>query len=298
MRIVMRIVKPALLLPTPGAQSMALGAHIEPYSPPANSLEYAGPHANSLEYADEVQRGSVIDYWRILYRRKGVLLALAAAGALAGFLVTLPQSPVYQAHTSLEIQDLNQEFLNIKLASPVSDSSSISVLTDIQTQIKILQSETLIERVLDRLKISSPAALNPQTAGMAKWRRTLNLPEGNVDSRNKLIEIAARNLKVSVAGQTHIIEIGFQSTDPKLAAGFANALASEFIEQNMQARWQLSQRASAWLGEQQDELRMKLRSSDDALQTYARREGLIYTGDKENVSQEKLRQLQAEASKA
>jgi polysaccharide biosynthesis transport protein len=284
----MRIVNPAMLPPAPGAQNMALAPHIESYGLPANTLEYA----------DEVQKGSVIDYWRILYSWKGVLVAFAAAGVLAGILVTLPQSPIYKARTSLEIEDLNQEFLNMKLVSPIADSSSVNALTDMQTQIKILQSESLLERVLDKLKISSAAALNPQKVEIAKWRRTLNLPEEHVDSRDKLIETAARNLKVSVAGQTRIIEISFESTDPKLAAGFANTLASEFIEQNMQARCQLSQRTSAWLGQQLDDLRMKLQRSDDDLLTYARHKGLIYMGDKENISQEKLRQLQAEASRA
>jgi polysaccharide biosynthesis transport protein len=293
----MSIVRPSLLPPDPDAQDQAVVAHS--FRPADLDIDSYGPPANSLEYADEVQRGSLIDYWRILYGRKGTLIALAAAGVLAGVLVTLPQSPTYQARTSIEIQDLNQEFLNMKLVSPVADSSSMNALTDIQTQVKILQSESLIERALDKLNISSLSALNPQKVEMPRWRRILNLPpEKKVNSRNELIKTAARNLKVSVAGQTRIIEVGFESTNPTLASGFANAMASEFIEQNMQARWQISQRTSAWLGQQLDDLRIKLQHSDDALQAYARQKGLIYTGDKQNVSEEKLRQLQAEVSRA
>ena len=180
----------------------------------------------------------------------------------------------------------------------MADSSSINALTDIQTQLKLLQSETLIARVLDTLNISSSSVLNPNTVEMPTWRRILNVPEKTLDSRDKLIELAERSLKVSVAGQTRIIEVTFQSTDPKVASGFANTLASEFIEQNMQQRWQISQRTSSWLAQQLDDLRLKLQRSDDALQTYARQKGLIYTGEKQNVSDEKLRQVQAEVSKA
>ena len=184
------------------------------------------------------------------------------------------------------------------MVNPVADSSSANALSDIQTQMKILQSENLVERVLDKLNISSSSALNPETGNMLAWRRILNLPEKPVVSRNKLIEIASQNLKVSVAGQTRIIGVTFQSTDPNLASGFANALAIEFIDQNMQARWQINQRTSTWLARQLNDLRVKLQRSDDALLSYARQKGLIYTGDKQNVSEEKLRQLQAEVSRS
>jgi capsular exopolysaccharide synthesis family protein len=241
----------------------------------------------------------VIDYWRILSRRAGLLIALATAGLLAGVLAGLVQSPVYRAHSSIEIQSVNPEFLNMKEVSPLADFSPVGELADIQTQIKILQSETLIKSTLDKLGISSAAALNPRELNMPDWRRGLNLTRGRTGGgQDKLIETATNNLKVDVAGQTRIVEITFQSTDPKLASDFANTLDSEFIEQNMHARWQVSELTSALLGQQLNELRSKLQKSDDALQSYARNNGLIYSGDKENISQEKLRQLQAEGSKA
>jgi capsular exopolysaccharide synthesis family protein len=113
-------------------------------------------------------------------------------------------------------------------------------------------------------------------------------------------------MKVRAAGQTRIIEILVDSTDPKLAAAFANTLGSEFIVQNMEARWQMSQRTGDWLSRQLDDMRIKLERSDDALQSYARQTGLMFTNGSDNsgnnnggsVSEQKLRQLQEELSKA
>ncbi|MCX6637018.1 MAG: hypothetical protein NT090_18340 [Acidobacteria bacterium] len=45
-------------------------------------------------------------------------------GGLAGLLYTLPQTPVYQARTSLEIQTLNQDFLNIRLVSQMAEPNT------------------------------------------------------------------------------------------------------------------------------------------------------------------------------
>src|SRR5436309_1758535 len=58
-----------------------------------------------------------LEYWQILRRRKGAFIFIAFLGALSGFLVTLPQTPVYQARGSLEITVPNENALNFKDAA-------------------------------------------------------------------------------------------------------------------------------------------------------------------------------------
>src|SRR2546430_17170751 len=59
----------------------------------------------------EAPAGGLLEYWRILQRRKGTVILIALAGALAGLLWTLPQAPVYQARTVLEIEGTNDDFM-------------------------------------------------------------------------------------------------------------------------------------------------------------------------------------------
>lgn len=249
------------------------------------------------DYSVEPQAGSVLDYWHTICQRKLLLVIFAIVGLLAGIGVTLQQTPVYRAKTTLEIQDVKDDALAIKILNPVPDSAPVDTLTDIQTQIKILQSQTLIERALDKAQESSPASITPHPAETAWWRRILPLPAAD-QSRDSLAEEAAKNLRVSAAGQTRIVEVSFDAAESGLAARFANALTAEFIEQNLQARWQMNRRTSEWLVGQLDDLRGKLQHSEDALQAYARQAGLMYTGDKQTISEEKLRQLQVELSRA
>ena len=54
----------------------------------------------------------------------------------------------------------------------------------------------------------------------------------------------------------------------------------------------MNRKTSEWLVSQLSDVRGTLQHSEDALQAYARKKGLIYTGDKQNVSEEKLRELQ------
>ena len=79
---------------------------------------------------------------------------------------------------------------------------------------------------------------------------------------------------------------------------FANMLTNEFIEQNLEARWKTTERTSNWLGHQLDDMKIKLERSEAALQTYARNSGLLFTEEKTNVSEDKLRQLQQQLSTA
>ena len=289
-------------------QPSTVGSELEPRKP---LIGLAGP-VRSRSYPvdppvgdgmNEASQGGLFDYWRILQRRKGTVILIAFLGLLAGVLVTLPQTPVYQARTSLEIQDINQNFLNVKETSPVNDTGAYSALTDIQTQIKILQSETLIERTAQKLRAVKPAELKTETGRIPAWRKALNLPvPGVIDERGSSLHAAADNLKVRAAGQTRIIELLFDSTNPKLAADFLNTLTNDYIDQNIEVRWQMSQRTADWLGRQLDDMRIKLERSEDALQAYARQTGLLFTGDKQgdkqNVSEEKLRQLQTSLSTA
>ena len=254
------------------------------------------PTVYAADYSSRPQPGSVLDYWGLIWRGKALFAACTIAGLLVALGILFSQAPMYRARTSLEVQDMNHDFVDMKLASPVAESSAADALTNIQTQIKILQSDTLIDRALQNAGIQSASDLNPRQ-GETRWTGIVNAARVS-GGRETLAEMAGKNLKVSVAGQTRIVEVSFDAPRPELAARFANSLASEFIAQNSQARWQMNRQTSNWLAGQLTELRDKVGTSENALEAYARKQSLIYTADKQPVSEEKLRQLQGELSRA
>ena len=261
------------------------------------AAEYVEMPAAGYMPAD--QGGGLMEYGRILRRSKGTLALIALLGAVTGISVALLQTPVYQARAALEIQDLNENFLDLKLVSPVSETGTAPGQSDIQTQIKILQEESLLERVVAKLGAQKAAKAAKKGSRIAAWREALGLPSPPpATAQESALAAAKGGLRVSVAGQTRIVEILYDSTDPKYAADFANTLAVEFIDQNVEARWKMTQHTGEWLSRQLDEMRIKLERSDESLQSYARRTGLMFTSDKNNIAEEKLRQLQEALSKA
>jgi len=269
---------------------------------PFISLEqdpYGNQRANQYRqpmFADEEQ-GSLVEYWRTLRRRRGTLILIGSLGVMLGILVTLPQAPVYDAKTTLEVLELNDNFMNTKDVSQIDQAGRSGMVTDIQTQIKLLDSESLKDRTLAALgykKSNDKAEATPAYSSLLLRLRGFE----SKDPRNEQLQMASRETKVKASGQTRVIEVQVSSTGPRVAAEYANRLTQEFIEQNMEARWQMTQRTGEFLTKQLDEMKVKLERSDDALQEYARRSGLIFTGEKTNVSEEKLHQLQEELTRA
>jgi polysaccharide biosynthesis transport protein len=253
---------------------------------------------NRNDRNSEPESGGFFEYWRNLRRHRTTWLVFAFAGALAGFLIAVPQTPVYEAHTSLEIVGLNENFMNLAQVSPVTETRATPENSDIQTEIKILQSESLSDRVFAKLRAVGHYFPETPTRGSA-WRKLLRLPEPTSDEiALKSLTGIAKSLKVRAAGQTRVLELTVDSANPRLAADYANTLTAEFIEQNLESRWKSTEKTSDWLGHQLDGMRIKLEHSEDALQAYARQSGLIFTDEKTNVSGEKLRQLQTELSTA
>ena len=257
------------------------------------------PYLESPSMLTEDQGSGLLEYWHMLRRRKGTFLLIAFLGLLAAVLITLPQTPVYQARTTLEIQNLNENFLNMRDVNPTTNEGGGQPSeSDLQTQISILQSESVIKQVIADLDLSARLASEKERSRLSSWRKALRLPESKPPAGEDLLPMVAANLKVRAVANTRLVEILYDSTDPRLAAGVANALTAAFIQQNLESHWKTTQQTGEWLTRQMEDVRIKLEKSEEQLQAYATTAGLLFTSEKDNVAEAKLRQLQEELSKA
>jgi succinoglycan biosynthesis transport protein ExoP len=226
---------------------------------------------------------SLLDYWHILFRHRKTLLSCALAGLLAAIVISLLQTRIYRVRTSVEFQ--GNSFLETKGSTDSSGSYSTPE-SYMETQVKLLQSESLLEHVIDKLKLQQKHATG--------WRAlTSRLPQ-----RDELIRNIQRNLTVRTSGNSHLLEVLYESPDPKGAADFANTLVSEFIELSQEARWKSAEGTAEWLTNHLNIMKVQLEQSEAQLQDYARTSGLTFTSEKENLAENRLKELQDELSKA
>ncbi len=113
---------------------------------------------------------------------------------------------------------------------------------------------------------------------MAAWRKILGLTPAAGSSADKDKEKNSdgpdRNLSVKAVVGTRLVQVLYDSPDPKFAADYVNTLADEFIGQNVEVRYQASQRTGEWLNCQLDDMKIRLERNEDQLQRYARSTGL------------------------
>jgi polysaccharide biosynthesis transport protein len=262
------------LLNDPG-QTPVLHGNGANYLPARQSYREAPPPVLMNSQAPPL----LLEYWHMLRRHKGTMLVIACLGLLAGVLLTLPQTPVYQARTTLEIQNLNENFLNMRdVSATANEGGSDPLQTDLQTQINVLQSESVIKQVIGSLDLSAKLASQKENSRLSAWRNALYLPDSKREmAGDDVIRQVAGNLKVSAVANTRLVEIRYDSTDPRLAADVANALTATFIQQNLQSHWESTRQTGEWLTRQMEDVRIKLEKSEEQLQAYAASAGLLFT---------------------
>ena len=263
------------------------------------SYGYGYPAAYGYGYGaqndSDSESGGLLEYWRILRHQKATWLIFTFIGAVIGFLATIPQTPIYQSHSSIEIQGLNENFMNMRQNTEVYEAGSDP--SEIPTQIKIIQSEAVVGAAVDQIKSAPPTVKDPSR--LAYWRHLLRIADPDQTTLlNQQLAYTVKSFKARASGQTRVIEVTADSADPSLAPLFINTITTKFIDQNLESRWKSTEKTAQWLSHQLDDMRVKLERSEDNLQQYARQSGLLFTDEKTNVSEEKLKMLQAELSAA
>jgi GumC protein len=77
-----------------------------------------------------------------------------------------------------------------------------------------------------------------------------------------------------------------------------NTLAETYIQQNLETRFLATQQAKEWLTGQLDDLKAKVERADEAVQAFGSKHDIISLEDKENVTMQRLSELNEALTKA
>ena len=243
---------------------------------------------------EEPNKGMLMDYYHTMVRHRLMIGILAGCGILAGALLHVASQPVYRTRTSLDIHSLNTDFLNMRSADPNASSSQDS---NIQTQIKLLESDALMERVRQRL-IEEP---HPESVLkndlLSNLQQALHIGRPESISFQDLLDQTSKSVKVKPMGVTRLVEVSCDSWDPAFAANFCNTMTKEFGDQDLESRGLEAKHTSDWLMHQAADIKLKAEESQRRLVEATGGNGLIL-GPANTVGEDRLRQMQGELVKA
>jgi exopolysaccharide transport family protein len=197
---------------------------------------------------------------------------------------------VYEASGSIAINKPDSGLVNFS-NSPSFNLDSFDP-TELETEVKILQSDLLALQVVKELSLdrrpefggttpASPSALDlaPDPLQADSGRTTAVLANFKT------------NLKVTLAPATHIVEVHFRSPDKDLAANVVNTLMSTYTENNFKSRFDSTMQASDWLSKQLVDLQMKVETSQEKLVRYQKEHEILGIDEKQNITTQKLDEL-------
>jgi polysaccharide biosynthesis transport protein len=267
-------------------------------------IESGALHEREIMEIPSERAFQLLDYWRVIVKRRWTVLSCLLIVFSTVAIGTLKEKPLYQGRVLLEINPEPPNVLNFKEFLQIDNQDVDSYR---ETQYRILQSRSLAEKVVRDLKLY----LVPEFYRDRHLRGLIvsdpkvipspsdpNPPDPSSDAFRNSVGYFINTVSVSPVRRSNLVELSFNSENPKLAERIANQLASDYIDQNLQVKWDETIKASDWLQGQLVGLKGKLEKSEDALQAYAQSNSIMFITEKQNLVNARLEQLQEQFTKA
>ena len=237
----------------------------------------------------------LLDYLMILRKHQWLILFFLLTVVTVVAIATFRTQPVYEATARVEI---GKESMNIPGLFPGADSYDVYMDSEsnMETQAKILQSETLALQTIG----SSGLASQPEFGGQPGKTAKPITAAGNAANQQRPPALGAflGRLKVKRVPNSRLMDVTFESTDPNLAARVVNAHVQNYIDQNLRSRYEATIAASNFLTTQLNELKSKVEKAEDARIAYERQHQIWTIDEKQNITTQKLGELNKQLTEA
>ena len=267
---------------------MNIAGQFPPYPPAIDNDPNSGT-LSMLQVRDFLGRE-----WRLIALVTGLSIVVGAT------YVALSPSK-YTAQADMIIDTKRVTWTQSEMASENRTVEDASVESEIETT----KSEKVAEAVIRRLHLTE----DPEFvgAGPGLRRRIFSLfklgggPEqepSNDELVHRALGNVKDNLRVTRLGRSYIEQIAYTALDRDKAAAIANAFADAYIEDQLQAKFEATRRASAWLEQRIGELRQQASNAYKEVQDFKSENSIIIGVDGKLASEVELDQLGIALAKA
>jgi capsular exopolysaccharide synthesis family protein len=288
---------PGKTVEAPGPLRLATSAR--PAQPPGSQA--AAPATTRRDWTD---MGHLVDYLKVLHKRRWTAATSFLLVVVGIMLYTFTTTPIYEAKTRLLIEADNPNIISFK---EVIDEQGAKA-DYYQTQYNILQSRILARKTLERLNlwenqylgtpVTEPGFFGRMFRGGSRQSVSTTPAAGESIEQSRAIDRFLANLTVSPIRNSRLVDVKFRLPDAELASRVVNALAKNYIEQNLEYRFGASKEASDWLGERLKENRNQVEQAEAALQRYREQNDAIPLENRESIVVQKLTDLSAAVTQA
>ena len=284
-------------------------------SPIVKSLSQNDVFSGAIPSKAEVDESfDLSKYIRLLVRHKWGIIIFILLGALYGIIKGATEIALYQASVSLVIEREKPNLTGVQGSVIYAIPSNRYY----ETQFAIIKSRALLGRVVDKLKNHTGLSENNEEKnsrldgllsrlipGLKSKSSSLDITKDNKerDSNTHVQMISGLtasqinvNLTIKSDSKSQIVKLSYVSPNPELAAAIANGVAETYIEYGLESKTIRVARATSWLAEKIDEIRVRVVDSEARLQLYQTKEGLIDLSQQKTITSGKLATLNSQVS--
>lgn len=241
------------------------------------------PSPSLLPWDHAPREPHLLDHLIILRKHQWLILAFLLTTVTVVAIASFKMKPVYEAEASVEVDRESQAMQPFQ--DPNSYDSYVDMDNYLETQAKILQSETLALQTIRSLDLER----YPEFGGgpnATAWSR-----EGGITRRPEILGAFLGRLSVKRVPNSRLIVVKFEAQDPQLAAQIVNTHLQNYIEENFRSKYDATTQASNWLSSELEELRVKVEKSEDARIAYERENQIWQIDEKQDITTQKLSDL-------
>jgi capsular exopolysaccharide synthesis family protein len=272
------------------------------------------PQAPQMQPEAAAEEVSIKSLLTAIWRRRWMVLAVQGLVLVLTIVWLAHVKPVYVATSMVVLNAVQPEVLRVDPAAP----GFVAKPGGVQTEMQVLSSPALAERVITKLDLVDDPELNPRIGPPPSlfqvildyidprvlMRRAINLlreprptPQGSsAESNPEMTYVVGgflNRLTVANPSQSYGISVSFASEDPTKAAQIANTLVDQYLVSQLEAKYESMRRANAWLADRLDDLKAQVEQSERAVQAYKEKANLVQTRG-ETISAQQLSELNSQ----
>jgi succinoglycan biosynthesis transport protein ExoP len=282
-----------------GDHSRQLVPVAETLPAPRDPYGRLGPYGASFGDEVEPSRFDYLEYLRILYKRKWLVLSIAVAFAVLGAVKTLMEVPVYTSTVRIQV-DYEPRVVERGDVMPAVNSYEF-----MQTQVQLLEGRTTAERVVSALKLGEDRDfLEPKGFSLTGMMMGLLglIPAPSDDERDQAaasrwaVGKVLANRQVVPVMNARLIDVRYTDTEPWRAQRIANAFADAFKALTIDKRFQANASAKVFLEDKIAQLKLRLEKSEKNLVEFAQKEQIVAVdmADKSSIAENSLEKANTE----
>ncbi|HEX5755247.1 MAG TPA: GumC family protein, partial [Arenimonas sp.] len=243
---------------------------------------------------------NLLDYWRIIVKRRWTVLATLGIVFVTALVGTLLMTPIYRATTTVQIE---RDTIKVVEVEGFTQTESPADRDFYQTQYELIRSRSLAQRVITDLNLGENAVFQRMTAP-SPWRQLLGGSEPDLESMTereaqmretavqaKLVNAFLDRLSIEPVRNSRLVRVHFDSIDPGFSAQVVNAVAAAYIAANLERRFDASAYAKEYLEDRLQQLKLKLEDSEKELVAFAQKERIVDTEQGNSLAAQNVGQL-------